>query len=65
LKQGDNVSFSAVVKCLLSDYRQSELLRYVIAGLMECETEENEVRDENLGILILDLKTVIDCFDQQ
>jgi hypothetical protein len=65
LKNTQNVNFKDAVKKVLQESRQIELMRYVIAALMDENSDENEVRDENLGYIILDLKTVIECFDSQ
>ena len=63
LKNTQKSSFKDAVKKVLQESRQSEVMRYVIAAMMDENSDENEVRDENLGFIILDLKTVIDCFD--
>ena len=63
LRTSDSVMFTEVVKTLLKECRQTELLRYLIAALMDEDNADNSIRDENLGIIILDLKTVIDYFD--
>jgi hypothetical protein len=65
LKSDDSKTFAATVKKILKECRQAEVMRYVIAALMDEDSSENTVRDENLGFIILDLKTVIECFDRQ
>ena len=64
LRTTDSVKFAEVVKILLKECRQTDVLRYVIAALMDKNDAENSIRDENLGIIILDLKTVIDYLDR-
>jgi hypothetical protein len=64
LRTTDSVKFSDVVKKLLKECRQPEVLRYVIAALMDEDNAENSVRDENLGMIILNLKTVIEYLDR-
>jgi hypothetical protein len=64
LKKADTMSFSDVVKNILKNYNQPEVFRYIVAILLEEENDESPIRDENLGILMLDLKTIIDCFDK-
>jgi hypothetical protein len=64
LRTTDIVKFADVVKVLLKDCSQPEVLRYVIAALMDEDNAENSVRDENLGIIITDLKTVIEYLDR-
>jgi hypothetical protein len=64
LRISGSVKFAEVVKKLLQECSQPEVLRYAIAALMDEDNDENTVRDENLGIIILDLKTVIEYLDQ-
>ncbi len=64
LRTTDSVKFADVVKKLLKACHQPEVLRYVIAALMDEDNAENSVRDENLGIIILDLKTIIEYLDR-
>jgi hypothetical protein len=62
--QGETeAGFVEATKTIINSYRQPEVLRYVIEALMEGEEEDGIIRDENKGIMMLDLKTVIDCFD--
>ncbi len=56
--------FAQTVETLSNSYNQREVLRYVVEALME-EPEEGEFfREENKGLAMLHLKTVIDCLDQ-
>ncbi len=64
LRNSGVVKFADVVKVLLKDCSQPEVLRYIIAALMDEDNAENSVRDENLGIIITDLKTVIEYLDR-
>ncbi len=64
LRSTDCVKFADVIKALLKDCSQPEVLRYIIAALMDEDKAENSVRDENLGIIITDLKTVIEYLDR-
>ena len=48
---------------MISGYSQPEVLKYVVEAIMEQPDEDCVIRDENLGVMFLDLKTVIDCFD--
>jgi hypothetical protein len=64
LETAHTVNFSEVVKKILKECRQSEVMRYIIATLMDEDSSDNEIRDENLGFIILDLKTVLECFDE-
>ncbi len=65
LKTSDTTAFADVVKKTLKACRQTEILRYIIAALMDEDSSDNEIREEHLGFIILDLKTVIECFDEQ
>ncbi len=48
---------------LLVDYNQPAVLEYAMEALMEA-AEDQEVRQDNLGIMLIDCKTVIDAFDR-
>ena len=62
--QGETESgFVGATETIISNHRQPEVLRYVVEALMEEPEEGCVIRDDNLGIMFLDLKTVIDCFD--
>jgi hypothetical protein len=62
LADGSDEDTRAAMEKLLRDYNQSAVLKYVITALMESAQEEG-IRQDNLGVLMLDLKTVIDCLD--
>jgi hypothetical protein len=65
LKNAGKNSFAEVVKTVFKDCCQPEVFRYIVAALLEEEEEdESQIRDEMLGIMMLDLKTVIDSFHQ-
>ncbi len=64
LKNAGTVKFAEVVKRILKDYGQPEVFRYVLSALLDQDNEDCVIRDENLGIIMLDLKTVIDYFNQ-
>jgi hypothetical protein len=51
------------VKEMLGNYNQKEVLSYVVEALMEEPEEGCLIRDEVKGIMMIFLKTVIDCFD--
>jgi hypothetical protein len=68
--------FAFTVETIFKNYNQPEVLKYVIEALMEEEDEEEEehedeteadevaIRDEMKGMLLIYLKTLIDCFDK-
>lgn len=64
LSQGTQVDAEALVKKLLLGYGQPAVLGSVLIALMEPQEPQQEpgetVREENLGVLLLDAKTVID-----
>jgi hypothetical protein len=60
-----DTDFIETVAMIVNDYKQQEVLKYVVEALME-ETEEDAlITDENKGIMMIYLKTVIDCFDRE
>ena len=56
-------SFVAMAMKMVESYRQREVLRYVVEALIEESDEGPPVREESLGLLFIDLKTVIDALD--
>jgi len=56
--------FVDVVEKIIDNYPQPEVLGYVLEALMEEPEEGGPIRDESKGIMMLDLKTVIDCFNK-
>ena len=62
--QGETGSgFDEAVRKIIGSYKQPEVLRYVVEAIMEDTEESSPIREGNKGIMLLDLKTVIDCFD--
>jgi hypothetical protein len=53
----------AAMAQLLQEYAQPEVFKYVVTALME-STQEEGIREENLGVLMVNLKTVIDCLNE-
>ncbi len=53
----------AAMANLLQDYAQPEVFKYVVEVLMESAQEEDVCQD-NLGVMMVDLKTVIDCLNR-
>jgi len=47
---------------ILTEYGQPEILRYVVEAIVEA-VENNEIREESSGILMMNLKTVIDSLN--
>lgn len=63
LQQETEESFLKATRTIISNYGQPEVFRYVVEAIMEEPEEGCVIRDESRGIMLLDLKTVIDCFD--
>jgi hypothetical protein len=55
--------FEEAARKIISSHGQPEVVRHVVEAIMEDAEESSGVREENKGIMFLDLKTVIDCFD--
>lgn len=56
--------FFATVATIIENYNQPEVLRYVVEALMEEDGEAVAIQKENAGMMMIYLKTVIDCFDR-
>jgi len=53
-----------IMKIIMSGYNQHLILEHISAKVMkEPDKGERVIREENSGLLIYCLKTVIDCFD--
>ncbi|MCM8774380.1 MAG: hypothetical protein NC820_06580 [Candidatus Omnitrophica bacterium] len=64
LEDEPEASFIDIVEKIINDYPQPEVLIYVVEALMEEPEEGVLIRDENIGIMTIYLKTIIDCFDK-
>lgn len=64
LEGESEIDFIETVENIFTNYNQTEVLKYVVEALMEEEDEESFIRDEVKGIMLIYLKTVIDCFDK-
>ncbi|MCX7839313.1 MAG: hypothetical protein N2559_07650 [Anaerolineae bacterium] len=58
----DEVAYATIGR-LVQEYPQPEVLRYVISALSE-STQDEGIRQDLLGVMMIDLKTVIDCFNR-
>jgi hypothetical protein len=57
--------FETTIIQIFQDYNQINVLRYVVEVLFEDEEiAESEIRDEMKGLILLNLKTVIEALDQ-
>ena len=64
LEGESETDFMETTENMLENYNQQEVLRYVLEALMEEPEEDCEIREENQGLMMIYLKTVIDCFDR-
>lgn len=58
----DEVAYATIGR-MVQEYPQPEVLKYVINALSESTTEEG-IRQDLLGVMMIDLKTVIDCLNR-
>jgi hypothetical protein len=64
LAEDSEAGYLAAVQKLTESYNQMPLLGVVLEELMADDEEEPELVDENSGLAMLNLKTVIDCLDR-
>ena len=64
LEGESETDFIDTVEKIIDNYCQPEILRYAVEALMEEPEEGCLIRDENKGIMMIYLKTVIDCFNK-
>jgi len=64
LEGESETGFTETTATVMGNYNQPEVLRYVVEALMEDDDEDIVIRDEYLGIMMIYLKTIIDCLDQ-
>lgn len=55
--------FMDTVAKIMSKYHQSELLRFIIDRLLEEPDKGIELSEDNIGMIVIYLKTIIDCLD--
>jgi hypothetical protein len=56
--------FNETVSSMLENYNQKEILTHVLEAIMEEPEEGSEISEEHQGMMMIYLKTVIDCFDR-
>lgn len=64
LEGESETGFVESVEGMLENYNQREVLGYVMEALMEEPEEGCLIREENKGLMMIYLKTVLDCFDR-
>lgn len=64
LEEGSEMDHLTGLQNLLATYNQVPLLSAVIESLMADHEEEPELANENIGLALLHLKSVLDCLDQ-
>ena len=55
--------FMDTVDKIIANYHQSELLKYIIDRLMEEPEKGVAISENNVGMIVIYLKTIIDCLD--
>jgi hypothetical protein len=64
LEAGSEMDYLDGMQNLMASYNQMPLLGAVVEALMEGNEEEPELANENLGLAMVHLKSVIDCLDR-
>ena len=64
LEAGSEMEHMSALQDLMATYNQIDILNAVIEALMAGNEEEPELAGEHIGLALLHLKTVVDCFDQ-
>jgi hypothetical protein len=64
LEAGSEMDHMTGLQNLMATYNQVPLLSAVIESLMAEDAEEPEMASENIGLVLLHLKSVLDCLDQ-
>jgi predicted RNA-binding protein len=55
--------YQNAIELIFENYRQPEILKYIIEALFENSDENANIRDKVKGLIMLHLKTVLDCLD--
>lgn len=55
--------FMDTVERIMAKYHQAEFLRYIIDRLLEEPEKGIEISEDNMGMMVIYLKTIIDCLD--
>ena len=64
LEGESEADFNETTENMLTNYNQQEVLRYVLEAIMEEPEDDFEIREDNKGMMMIYLKTVIDCLDR-
>ena len=56
--------FMTTVARIMENYNQATLLQYIIERIMEEPDKDIELYDNHVGMMVIYLKSVIDCFDK-
>lgn len=64
MEEGSEMDHLAGLQNLLATYNQMPLLSAAIESLMAEHEEAPELANENIGLALLHLKSVLDCLDQ-
>jgi hypothetical protein len=63
-KVKEEIDFIKVIESFVENYNQKNVLKYVLEVLLEHDPDEVNLRKQNIGMMFIYLKTVIDCLDQ-
>ena len=55
--------YQRAIELIFENYHQTEILKYVVEALFEENDDDVNIRDNMKGLMMLHLKTVLDCFD--
>jgi hypothetical protein len=64
LEAGSEMDHTDALQDLMATYNQGPLLGAVVEALMDENAEDPDSAPESVGIALLHLKTVLDCWDQ-
>lgn len=64
IEEGSDFDFAEHVSKLMSTYPQAPLLSTVLQALMEDHEEDPDNAPENIGMIFLSFKAIIDCLDR-
>jgi len=57
--------FARSVRLIVASYNQKDILKYLLETLSEEAAPGGSIRASSAGPMLLDLKTVVDCLDQE
>ncbi len=64
MMQDEDADLQAVAENLMTTYPQASILQYAVSALVEA-VDQGEIRADNIGVILIDVKTIVDCLDNQ